>query len=125
MYELIITGHFSSAHYLREYEGACENLHGHTWKVEVAIASNIVNKIGLVVDFKELKVRLKEMMDHWDHVCLNDLPEFKEMNPSTENMARWIFQEFKKDLPKDVCMSYARVWESDGASVLYSEEQRA
>ena len=93
MYELIITDHFSSAHYLREYEGACENLHGHTWKVEVAIASDAVNSIGLVVDFKDLKGRLKMIMDRWDHVCLNDLPEFTDMNPSTENMAQWLFKK--------------------------------
>lgn len=121
MYELIIAGCFSSAHYLREYAGECENLHGHTWRVEVAVAGDKVNNIGLVIDFKELKIKLKEMMDYWDHVCLNDLPEFKDVNPSTENMARFIYQEFKKDLPGNVCMKHARVWESDGASVKYME----
>lgn len=122
MYELIITGHFSSAHYLRGYEGACENLHGHTWHVEAAITSDKVNQIGLVVDFKELKEKLKQIVNRWDHVCLNDLPEFKDVNPSTENMAQWFYKEFQKDLPEDVCMKSTRVWESDSASVRYSEE---
>lgn len=121
MYELIITDHFSSAHYLREYKGACENLHGHTWCVEVAIASERVDRIGLVIDFKELKRKLKVLMDRWDHVCLNELPEFKDMNPSTENMAHWLYQEFSKDLPSEVFMKHVRVWESDSASVRYSE----
>jgi 6-pyruvoyltetrahydropterin/6-carboxytetrahydropterin synthase len=93
--------------------------------VEIAIASEALNKIGLVVDFRELKAKLKEMVGRWDHVCLNDLQEFKEMNPSTENMARLIYQGFKKDLPKDVCMKHTRIWESDGASVCYSEERKA
>jgi len=121
MYELIIADHFSSAHYLREYHGACENLHGHTWKVEAAVSSSALDHAGLVVDFKELKKILKELMDRWDHVCLNDLPEFKEMNPSTENMARWLYQEFAKKLPAGVVMEHVRVWESDSASVRYRQ----
>lgn len=121
MYELILNDCFSSAHYLREYEGACERLHGHTWRVEVAIAGDKVNKIGLLWDFKEMKVKLKEVTDRWDHVCLNDLPDFKEVNPSTENMARVLYQEFKKDLPAGVEMRYTRVWESEMASAKYQE----
>jgi 6-pyruvoyltetrahydropterin/6-carboxytetrahydropterin synthase len=121
MYELIITDHFSSAHYLREYRGACENLHGHTWRVEVAIASETLDHIGLVIDFKDFKLKLKALMERWDHVCLNELPEFKEMNPSTENMARWLYKEFSKELPNGIFMNYVRVWESDSASVRYRE----
>lgn len=121
MYELIIADHFSSAHYLREYAGACEKLHGHTWRVEVSIVSEEINAIGLVMDFKDMKAKLKILMDRWDHVCLNELPEFQDMNPSTENMAKWLYQEFNKGLPEDVSMNYARVWESDSASVKYFE----
>jgi len=122
MYELIIHDHFSSAHYLREYEGACENLHGHTWRVEVAIAGEQTDRIGLVMDFKDMKAKLKALMNRWDHVCLNDLDEFRQMNPSTENMARYVYQEFQRDLPPEVRMRHVRVWESDRASVRYSEE---
>ncbi len=122
MYELIITGQFSSAHYLREYQGACENLHGHTWKIEVAVAADGVNDIGLVVDFRDLKARLNSFLERWDHVCLNELPEFEGQNPSTENMARWLYTEYGHGLPEGVVMRYTRVWESDTASVKYSEE---
>jgi len=122
MYELMITDHFSSAHYLREYEGACENLHGHTWKVEVCISSAAVNRIGLVVDFKDLKAQLKKITERWDHVCLNDLPEFQEINPSTESMAQCLYREFAKVLPEQLSMRHVRVWESDSASVKYTEE---
>lgn len=121
MYELIITDHFSSAHYLRGYEGACEKLHGHTWKVEVAIVGHEPDDIGLVVDFKDLKAQLKQLTDYLDHECLNDLPEFQAMNPSTENMARYFYQEFQQGLPSGVSMNYVRIWESDSASVRYSE----
>jgi len=74
------------------------------------------------MDFKEMKARLKTLMDRWDHVCLNELEEFQQMNPSTENMARYVYQEFQKDLPPEVRMRHVRVWESDRASVRYSEE---
>lgn len=121
MYELVITDHFSSAHYLRGYHGACENLHGHTWRVEAAVVSSALDSAGLVIDFKDLKFTLKALMDRWDHVCLNELPEFQDMNPSTENMARWLYREFAKGLPDHAQMRHVRVWESDSASVRYSE----
>ncbi|MEW5895340.1 MAG: 6-carboxytetrahydropterin synthase QueD [Candidatus Omnitrophota bacterium] len=121
MYELIITDYFSSAHYLREYEGACEKLHGHTWKVEISISGEKLNKLGLLIDFREAKSKLKELTDRWDHVCLNDLQEFKECNPSTENMARLMFQNFREMLPDGISMDYVRIWESETASVLYRE----
>ncbi len=118
MYQLVVSDHFSSAHFLRGYQGACENLHGHTWKVEVAVESDQLNQIGLVIDFKELKKRLGHIMERWDHVCLNDLDEFQGVNPSTENMARVLYQAVAREFPGAV-ISYVRVWESDTASVIY------
>ncbi len=120
MYELIICDQFSSAHFLRGYAGACENLHGHTWRVEVTIESNELNAIGLVVDFKDLKKCLALIMQRWDHVCLNELPEFQEVNPSTENLARILYQQFKTANPQ-LKIVRTRVWESANASVKYSE----
>ena len=120
MYELSITSNFASAHFLRGYKGPCEGMHGHTWKVEVVIESQKVNEIGLVIDFRELKVKLKNLLEKLDHTCLNDLPAFKNINPSTENLAEYIFKEFRRD-----CQAYnmkkVRVWESDTCSVTYSE----
>ncbi len=121
MYELIISNHFSSAHYLRGYKGACEKLHGHTWKVEVAISGATINDIGLVMDFRDLKSLLGGMVDYLDHECLNELPEFQDINPSTENMARYFYQKFQQKLPEGIVMKHARIWESDSASVKYSE----
>lgn len=120
MFELSITSDISSAHFLRNYEGPCKHLHGHTWKIEVTIQSDKLNNIGLVVDFKDMKQKLKEVLMPLDHVCLNDLPYFKEVNPSTENIAVYIYREFKK-----TCGSFSlkcvRVWESETSSVTYSE----
>ena len=72
MYELKVKDSFASAHFLRGYEGPCEKLHGHTWKIEISIVSNEIDDIGLVVDFKEVKKRLKEFLNNLDHVCLNE-----------------------------------------------------
>ena len=120
MFELSINGDIASAHFLREYDGPCKNLHGHTWKIEITIHSDKLNSIGLVVDFKDMKQRLKEVLMPIDHVCLNDLTYFQKVNPSTENLAVYIYREFKK-----VCSPYhlkhVRVWESETSSITYSE----
>lgn len=120
MFELSITGDFASAHFLRNYEGPCKNLHGHTWKVEATVQSDRINDIGLVVDFRDMKQRLKQTLMPIDHVCLNDLPYFKEVNPSTENLAIYIYREFKSAVHPFVLKS-VRVWESESSSVTYSE----
>lgn len=120
MFELSITGHFASAHLLRGYDGPCKNLHGHTWKVEVTIAAEKLDKIGLVVDFKDMKKRLNHFLDKIDHVNLNDLPAFKDVNPSTENLAKYIYQEFAKEC-QPLPLKRVRVWESDTASITYYE----
>lgn len=120
MYELTINGHFASAHSLRGYDGPCKHVHGHTWKVEVTIQAQMLNNIGLVVDFKELKKKLNEFLMHIDHVNLNDLPAFKEVNPSSENLAKYIYQEFAK-LCRPFKLLRVRVWESETSSVTYYE----
>lgn len=120
MYELSVTGHFASAHSLRGYKGPCEAVHGHTWKVEVTLESDQTNEIGLVMDFREVKDQLKDLLSRLDHVHLNELPAFQNVNPSTENIARYIYQEFSpRCRPHRV--KTVRVWESDTASVTYYE----
>ncbi len=96
MYELKVLSSFSSAHALREYNGKCENIHGHNWQVEIIVASNILNEIGLVIDFKLLKKYLGEIMETLDHKFINDLDFFKKVNPSAENIASYIYEELEK-----------------------------
>lgn len=120
MFELSIIGDIAAAHFLRGYDGPCEDLHGHTWKVQVTVVSEKVNAIGLVVDFRELKDLLKESLSALDHGSLNDLPAFKKDNPSTENLARYIYQEFSKRC-QPLKLTKVRVWESDTSSVTYYE----
>jgi 6-pyruvoyltetrahydropterin/6-carboxytetrahydropterin synthase len=122
MYEVTVSGHFDSAHYLREYHGRCENLHGHRWQVEVSVRSNKLNQIGLALDFTELKKALRETVAQFDHVCLNDMPEFSSINPSSENIAKVIFKKVSErlhEMGRDFAVFSVRVYESPDAWVTY------
>lgn len=118
MFELTIKSDFASAHFVRGYPGNCKDLHGHTWKVEVTVASDTLDTIGMVVDFKIIKQQLKDFLKHIDHVCLNDLPYFKIVNPTTENLAQYIFEEFSKTCAP-LIVKRVRVWESETSDVTY------
>jgi len=121
MYEVTITGHFDAAHALRGYKGKCENLHGHRYQVAVCVAAEKLDEIGLAYDFTELKKALKErVLSRLDHANLNEVPPFDRINPSTENIARHIYEELKAALP-DVKLRWVRVWESPDAWVTYCE----
>jgi len=120
MFELSVKGNIASAHFLKGYEGKCKDLHGHTWRIEVVIASDQLNTIGMVADFAVLKKQLREFLMVIDHVCLNDLPYFKKANPTTENIAKYIYTHFSKTIaPLEI--KTVQVWESDSASVVYYE----
>ncbi len=121
MYKLVIKTHFSAAHQLRGYQGKCENLHGHNWKVEVTIASERLDDLGLVIDFKELKQRVGRVLEELDHQLLNELPSFREINPSSENIARHIFDQLCEELTEPhLQVDQVAVWESDTAGTIYS-----
>ena len=96
MYELSIKSDFAASHCLRGYEGKCKNLHGHTWAVEVVVQNKTLDKVGMVTDFMDIKKQLKEFLEELDHTHLNDHPFFKKHNPTTENLARYIFEQFSK-----------------------------
>jgi len=118
MYELMVEESFSAAHALRGYEGPCENLHGHTWKVQVYFQGNKLNQIGLFKDFKEVRQELRGTLAKYDHQLLNDIKPFDAENPSSENLARNIYGDLKK---KDNAISRVTVWESPTACASYWE----
>jgi len=122
MYKLNVTSNFSSAHKLNGYEGLCKNLHGHNWKVRIGILCEKVDKIGMTIDFGEVKKNLNDIMTMLDHTYLNDLEFFKENNPTSENIAKFIYHEMKKRITvQDCSMAEVEVWESDITSMLYFE----
>lgn len=122
MYELTITSYFSSAHNLRGYHGACENLHGHNWKVEVEIRAGQLDRLGMALDFKSLREKARVVLDRLDHKYLNEVPPFDVENATAENIARFIFGELKKSIDDgNIRVSRVRVWESENAAAAYHE----
>lgn len=124
MYKLMIESSFSSAHQLRGYKGKCENLHGHNWKVQVYVTSNQLNEIDLVIDFHEVKDMTNQIISKLDHTMLNNVYPFTEINPSSENLARWIFESLKEKMAgySVIKISAVTVWESATASATYYED---
>ncbi len=120
MYELKVIDTFSAAHQLSFFKTGCERLHGHNWKVEVCVCGERLNGEGILLDFKELKVSLQEVLGYLDHRFLNELEPFKEMSPSSENLARWIAEEMAKRLKREgVKVTRVVVWESENACASY------
>lgn len=118
MFELMVEDSFDAAHALRGYEGPCENLHGHTWKVQVFVQGEKLNQIGLLQDFKIVKNELKEILAEFDHKLLNDVPPFDAENPSSENLAKVIYKKMKK---KSKILTKIVVWESHTSYAAYWE----
>ena len=93
MYTVRVTLKFSSAHKLRGYRGKCEDLHGHNWRVEAAANAEVLDEAGMVVDFKVMKEALNRIISELDHKYLNELDYFRKINPTSENIARYIYEE--------------------------------
>ena len=120
MYEVTIQRHFDAAHALRGYAGRCENLHGHRYEVAVCLATEELNDIGLAYDFTELKAVLQErVLSRLDHVNLTETVPFDEMNPSAENIARFVCDQMAEALPQAL-IRWVRVWESPDAWATYT-----
>ena len=123
MFRLKVQDHFSSAHYLRNYKGSCENLHGHNWKVELLVEGSQLNNLDILIDFKTLKSILKETLNELDHKLLNEIPYFKNVNPSSERLAEYIFKKIKDKLSQysNIKVKEVTVYETDKVSATYYE----
>ena len=99
MYQVSVEQHFDAAHFLRGYRGRCEALHGHRFRVVARVSAAGVDDIGLAYDFTELKSHLRDILSRFDHTCLNDIPPFDEINPSSENIAATVYWELGPRLP--------------------------
>jgi len=120
VYHLTIQTHFAAAHNLVNYQGDCENLHGHNWKVEVQVSARDLDKAGLGIDFKVLKKETNNLLDLLDHKYLNDLEMFQGQSPSSENISRYLFDQLGQRLNSDnVRVEEVRVWESENACASY------
>jgi 6-pyruvoyltetrahydropterin/6-carboxytetrahydropterin synthase len=123
MYELKIITQFSAAHRLENFYGKCEALHGHNWKVEVFIQGNRLDEAGLLLDFGVVKAQTRQVLEEIDHKYLNELPAFRQQNPSSENLARYLFERLAETLNRDGAkVSRVNVWESDTSCASYYQD---
>ena len=119
MYRIKIQSGFESAHNLRGYKGKCEELHGHNWRVETVISASGLDDTGMVMDFKELKNLLKETVAELDHKYLNEIDYFKDVNPTSENIAKYIYENLSERI--DLNLEEVTVWETETSSATYSK----
>lgn len=123
VYELHVRSHFSAAHCLVGYEGDCSRVHGHNWVVDVFVKCGQLNDIGIGIDFREVKKAVEDVLLRLDHMNLNDLEPFRKANPTSENVARFLYQEIGKVINASaVQISRVKVSETPGAGALYWEE---
>lgn len=124
-YEVKIITDFAAAHQLRNFRGKCENLHGHNWKIEVVLKGTELDQSGVLVDFGEVKHATRDLLGELDHCFLNDHPFFKDRNPSSENIARYLLEQLSKRLN---AVSYwvhsVSAWESADACATYYDKER-
>ncbi len=120
MYELAVTDEFCAAHALRDYNGPCERLHGHNYVVQIAVVGDNLNDQGLLIDFRDLKGALAEVLRGIDHQNLNDLDAFREASPTSEVIARYIYEQLEGPLRRlGVTLRRVTIWETSKASASY------
>lgn len=124
MFEVTVEHTFAAGHSLRDYKGKCENVHGHNYRVQVTVQGQQLNRIGLLVDFVDLKRAVRQVCERLDHQFINDLEPFTTVNPSAENIARYLYDEVtgSLNLPASeppVRISQVKVWETDSSIALY------
>lgn len=123
MFEISAEYSFAAGHALRGYKGKCENVHGHNYKVQVTVAGEQLNSIGLLMDFVDLRGAIKGLADRLDHRFLNDLPPFDQLNPSAENLAKYFCDGLESQVGKQgIRVREVTVWETDTTSATYSPE---
>lgn len=123
MYRISVERHFDAAHYLRGYQGKCENLHGHRYTVAATVKTRELDETGLAFDFSVLKKHLDEILERFDHTCINDIEPFDRINASSENIASTIYGEMSARLADyKVVLESVEVWESPDSRVAYSPD---
>jgi 6-pyruvoyltetrahydropterin/6-carboxytetrahydropterin synthase len=123
MYTVTIETEFSAAHIIRGYNGPCSRLHGHNWKVTVEAKTEVLDHLGMSVDFYVLQKKTEEITAKFDHRDINSIPPFdKELNPTSENIARYIYDELKILLPSQIKLSFVAIGETSQYTAKYSEQ---
>ena len=120
MYEIKTQAYFSAAHHLLNYDGVCENQHGHNWMVEAYVRGENLDQSNILIDYKVLKRELNKVLEILDHQDINELPEFEGESPSSEMIASFIYRQLKE---KIVQLNKISVWETQTSCASYFEEE--
>ncbi|MBN2541546.1 6-carboxytetrahydropterin synthase QueD [bacterium] len=123
MYLLKVSEKFSAAHRIDGYNGDCNRLHGHNWEIKLTVEKQELDKIGLAYDLKTLKEDLRKVIKILDHTLLNDIPDFVGINPTAENIGKFIFGKLQDVLPESVSIKSVEVCESENSSVIYVDDE--
>jgi 6-pyruvoyltetrahydropterin/6-carboxytetrahydropterin synthase len=119
MYILELTETFSAAHALRDYPGVCARIHGHNWKLKVALHTDAKDRQGITLDYAVLKKMVEQIAGEFDHDFLNEHPHFRSVNPTSENLAEYVYGCLEKELPPEVRLDHVQIWETDNFSVIF------
>ncbi len=123
IFEIYVKTHFSAAHSLKGYQGDCARIHGHNWLIEIYVKCSELDKIGIGIDFRNIKKVIKNVIADVDHYNLNEIPAFKKINPTSENIARYLYLQLKDRINSDtVKISKVKVSETPSAGAFYWEE---
>ncbi len=123
VFEIYVKTHFSAAHSLKGYQGDCARVHGHNWIIEVFVKCKELNEIGIGIDFRDIQREIKGVLQELDHFNLNELPTFQKVNPTSENIAKFLYYAFGKKLNSDVVkVSKVKASETPEAGAFYWEE---
>lgn len=126
MFEIKIISDFAAAHHLRNFRGRCENLHGHNWKVEVVLRGRGLNQTDMVIDFGEVKQATRDLLTRLDHTYLNELPYFQTRNPSSENIALYLYENLSAQFDNDDrWVVRVSAWESKDACATYLADRQS
>ena len=119
-----VEARFEAAHYLREYRGISEPLHGHSYKVEADLAAKGggIDRDAIAVDFISAKQKLEHLAKKLDYGCINDVPPFDAINPSAENIAQWFHRELTAAIAEEGIVRAITIWEGPANSVTFVPE---
>jgi len=121
MFIISVRTNFAAAHRLIGYQGECSRLHGHNWSIKISVSTHELDAVGIGYDFRNLKKDIQAIIMKYDHQLLNEIAPFDQINPTSENLAKLLFQSLKKQLPPHINMLSVEISESDNYAVTYVE----
>lgn len=119
MYTLSVETMISTAHRLRDYEGPCARIHGHNWQIRLEVQSADIDDVGIVMDFTTLEKYLQQVISPFDHQLINDISPFDQLNPTAENLSKYIYDRIQTLLPSQIKIKKVSVWETERFMVSY------